>query len=536
MGRCEGQRLGSREARRHGHGPAAAEAQRLAADVEEAGFSGLWFTEGGRTADLGAAAAALATTELDIGTGIAVAFPRSPMVTAQNAWELAEATGGRFVLGLGTQVKAHIERRYCSPFEHPGPRLREYVLALRAIFRAFRGEEKLDFHGDFYTSRCSRMWSPGPIEHPDLPIYVAGGAPVDVPHGRRGRRRHPRAPAALAALPRRGGAAQRAKGPRGRARPAEVLVCPCSRSSATPTRRGTRWRERARVPARVLRLDPHLREVFELHGWTATSERLHELQKAGDLAGMAAKITDEMLDVYAVKSTWDDLADSDRRPLPGAPTASSATSPPTPCARTRPSTSGRPSPRRSRRPARPRGRGAQPSARSPCHCGSRFSIQAVTPSVASGLPMSARWTARSQALTSSSSAPVSARAAPCSPPPSGARCWWRCPAPPRAPGRGRRRPRAALPGRCPSRPRRRQRTCGRSAAGRWPGRGRRGRGSVQCERRSGLMPRRFWTMPSLASARTYRRSHCRAIVRPMPTAWPLIRGDDRLADVPGVET
>ncbi|MET1049329.1 MAG: LLM class flavin-dependent oxidoreductase, partial [Acidimicrobiales bacterium] len=126
------------------------EAQRLAADIEEAGFSGLWFTEGGRTAYLGATAAALATSELDLGTGIAVAFPRSPMITASVAWELAEATGGRFVLGLGTQVKAHIERRYGVTYEHPGPWLREYVLALRAIFRAFQGEERLDFHGEHY--------------------------------------------------------------------------------------------------------------------------------------------------------------------------------------------------------------------------------------------------------------------------------------------------------------------------------------------------------------------------------------------------
>ena len=88
------------------------EAATLAADVEKAGFAGLWFTEGGRTAYLGATAAALATTDLDLGTGIAVALPRSPMITASTAWELAEATGGRFVLGLGTQVKAHIERRY----------------------------------------------------------------------------------------------------------------------------------------------------------------------------------------------------------------------------------------------------------------------------------------------------------------------------------------------------------------------------------------------------------------------------------------
>src|SRR5215210_5498233 len=102
----------------------------LATAAADAGFSGLVVTESGRTAYLGCTAAALAA-DIDILTGVAVAFPRSPMVTAQVAWELAELTGGRFRLGLGTQVRAHIERRYGVEFDHPGPRLRDYVLALR---------------------------------------------------------------------------------------------------------------------------------------------------------------------------------------------------------------------------------------------------------------------------------------------------------------------------------------------------------------------------------------------------------------------
>src|SRR5262249_42859450 len=107
--------------------------QDLARDAAKAGISGLVITEGGRTAYLSAAAAALAA-DVDLLTGVAVAFPRSPMVTAQIAWELADASGGRFRLGLGTQVRAHIERRYASAFERPGPRLREYVMAIKACF------------------------------------------------------------------------------------------------------------------------------------------------------------------------------------------------------------------------------------------------------------------------------------------------------------------------------------------------------------------------------------------------------------------
>src|SRR5690606_35002947 len=112
--------------------------QRHAQAVENAGFSTMWLTESGRTAYLSAAATGLATTTLGIGTAVAVAFPRSPMITASTAWELADATGGRFTLGLGTQVKAHIERRYSADYAPPGPRMKEYVQSIQAIFRAFR--------------------------------------------------------------------------------------------------------------------------------------------------------------------------------------------------------------------------------------------------------------------------------------------------------------------------------------------------------------------------------------------------------------
>src|SRR5262245_319117 len=154
------------------------EVSTLAGEVDGCGFDGLWFTESGRTAYTGCTAAALTARQLDIGTAVALAFPRSPMVTAQIAWELADATKGRFILGLGTQVKAHIERRYSAAYDHPGKRLREYVLALRAIFRAFQGTERLSFKGDFWSfDLLPAMWSPGPIEQHDVPIYVAAVRP-----------------------------------------------------------------------------------------------------------------------------------------------------------------------------------------------------------------------------------------------------------------------------------------------------------------------------------------------------------------------
>ncbi|EUA54595.1 luciferase-like monooxygenase family protein [Mycobacterium xenopi 4042] len=121
----------------------------LARRAQSAGFSGLLFTETGRTAYLNAAVASQAAPGLELSTGVAVAFPRSPFVTATTAWELAEATGGKFRLGLGTQVRTHVVRRYGVPFDRPGPRLRDYVLAVKACFAAFR-TGTLDHHGEFY--------------------------------------------------------------------------------------------------------------------------------------------------------------------------------------------------------------------------------------------------------------------------------------------------------------------------------------------------------------------------------------------------
>ena len=122
------------------------QAAELGRRAAAAGLSGLVVTEAGRTAYLTCGALAVAA-DIDVLTGIAVAFPRSPMVTAATAWELAEASGGRFRLGLGAQVRAHIERRYGSDFDHPGPRLREYVLAVKQIFESFRNGAPLAVRG-----------------------------------------------------------------------------------------------------------------------------------------------------------------------------------------------------------------------------------------------------------------------------------------------------------------------------------------------------------------------------------------------------
>src|SRR5450432_461309 len=116
-------------------------AAEIARKVEAYGFDTLWTSETAHNPFLPLTHAAAATQRIGLGTAIAVAFPRSPMITAQIAWDLAAQSSGRFILGLGTQVKPHIEKRFSTPWTAPAPRLREYVESLRAIWNTFQTGE-----------------------------------------------------------------------------------------------------------------------------------------------------------------------------------------------------------------------------------------------------------------------------------------------------------------------------------------------------------------------------------------------------------
>jgi probable F420-dependent oxidoreductase len=280
-----------------------------ARDFARAGYEGLWLAEAGRTAYLTCAASALAAPGLRIGTAVATAFPRSPMVTAQIAWELAEATQGRFVLGLGTQIKAHIERRFSTTYDRPGARLREYVLALRAIFRAFQGNERLDFQGEFYRFNLLGMWTPGPIDHPDVPIYLAAVRPWmlracgEVADGVHVHPFHSRKFLDEVVRPNvAAGAVKAGRDPR-----TIKLACPVFTVVGDSEEERAEWRQRARFQIAFYGSTPAYKQVFELHGWHGVSERLTQLQRQGDVAAMAATITDDMLEIYALTSTWAEL-------------------------------------------------------------------------------------------------------------------------------------------------------------------------------------------------------------------------------------
>ena len=279
--------------------------------VLSAGFSGILFTEAGRTAYLNAAATAVAAPGLHISTGVAVAFPRSPFITASTAWELQEASGGRFRLGLGTQVKTHIVRRYGVAFDRPGPRLRDYVLAVKACFAAFRGAP-LEHHGEFYElTFLTPQWSPGTIDAPDPKVDIAAvnpwmlrmaGEVADGVHV------HPIGEPGYIArhvVPQVAAGANRV----GRSASAVDLIVPVMTIVGDNDAERHIEREQARAMLSFYGSTPNYAFVWDEAGFEGTTARIREKQKVGDFAGMAAQITDEHLQVFTTESTWSGLAD-----------------------------------------------------------------------------------------------------------------------------------------------------------------------------------------------------------------------------------
>lgn len=294
----------------------------LARRAQAAGFSGLLFTETGRSAYLNAAVATQAAPGLELLTGVAVAFPRSPFVTAATAWELQEASGGRFRLGLGTQVRTHVERRYGMAFERPGPRLRDYVLAVKACFAAFR-TGTLDHHGEFYNlDFITPQWSAGPIDAPDPKVDVAAvnpwmlrmaGEVADGVHV------HPLGePGYLARHVVPNVAAGAAKSNRLTADVA--VIVPALTIVGDTDEERHHERELVRASLSFYGSTPNYAFIWDEAGFDGTTERLREKQKAGDFAGMAAQITDEHIARFATESTWDGLAGALRAKYHGVAT------------------------------------------------------------------------------------------------------------------------------------------------------------------------------------------------------------------------
>jgi probable F420-dependent oxidoreductase len=270
------------------------------------GFQALWTTETMHDPFLPGALVAEHTRRLHFGTAVAISFARSPATLAYTSWDLAQASGGRFILGLGTQVRAHIERRFGMSWpESVVGKLREQIGAVRAIWTTFQTGGRLDYRGDYYKlSLMSPFFNPGPIEHPDIPIYIAG---VNTGLARlagevcQGFHVHPfHTPRYLAEIliPALEAGAEKA----GRARK-EIKV---SAAAFVVTSPEEDFFVRAQIA--FYASTPSYRPVMALHGWEAEAEKLSSLAARGKWDEMPFVITDEMLGTFAVVAEPQELA------------------------------------------------------------------------------------------------------------------------------------------------------------------------------------------------------------------------------------
>ena len=283
---------------------------RVAKAAEDLGFAGLWTSETKHDSFLPLAVAANGTGRIHLGNAVAIAFSRSPMVTAQLAWDLQDFSGGRFILGLGTQVKAHIVRRFSMPWDRPAARMKDYILALRAIWESFQNEGGLKYEGEFYQhTLITPFFNPGPIEHPEVPIYIAG---VNTRLARlagelcEGFHVHPfHTPEYVRqivepAIAEGAEAEGRDKGDVELA--TSVFVITGEDEEAIREQR-----EKMRAQAAFYASTPTYRTVLDVHGWGEIGERLGGLAREGKWHEMPKLITDVMLNTFAIESALDEV-------------------------------------------------------------------------------------------------------------------------------------------------------------------------------------------------------------------------------------
>jgi probable F420-dependent oxidoreductase len=293
---------------------------RAAKAAEDLGFDALWTSETSHDPFLPLVLAAQHTSRVKLGTSIAVAFPRSPMVLAQIAWDLQAASNGRFILGLGTQVKAHNERRFGVKWEQPGPRLREMIQMIHAIWDSWQNGSRPDFKGEFYNySLMTPFFNPGPLPCARPGIYIAGvneymcrlaGELCDGfhvhplhtikyldevirPHVQKGLDKAGRTTSQVAM--------------------ASAVFVVTGKDGAAMEKMARRVKQQIAFYAST----PAYSRVLEVHGWGEVGRKLTERSKRGEWAAMADDITDEMLEAFAVVARENDVVDRVKRKYAG---------------------------------------------------------------------------------------------------------------------------------------------------------------------------------------------------------------------------
>lgn len=283
----------------------------ISAKAESDGIDGVWSAEAGHDPYLPLAAVAASTTSLKFGTAIAVAFPRSPMAHAQTAWDLHRMAPGRFMLGLGPQVKAHNERRYGVPGDRPAARMRDMVKAIQAIWETFQNDSKLDYQGEYWKlSLMTPFFNPGPVDAPPPPILIAavGEHMLKVAGGdASGVHVHPLHTQKFLddfLLPTVRGAAEQAG-----KNPADVILAvPVMIATGRTQSEVDEAKAAIRAQISFYASTPAYRGVLDTHDRGETFEKLHALSRSGQWDEMPDLIDDELFDEICTSATWDQLA------------------------------------------------------------------------------------------------------------------------------------------------------------------------------------------------------------------------------------
>jgi probable F420-dependent oxidoreductase len=274
------------------------------------GFESLYISERKHDPFMQLAVACTATEKIKFGPEIALVFPRNPMVLAYASWDLQHASNGRFILGLGTQVKAHNERRFGLEWNRPGPKFREYILAIRAIWDCFQNGTELNFEGEFFNfSLMTPMFNPGPLEVPPPPIYVGAVNPWncrmagEVADGFHCHGFHTAKTLRQNVIDN----IEQGLSQGGRSRKDFTITAPVMAVMGDTAEELDAMRERVRGMIGFYGATSYYKSMFEAHDWQDTFERLLEKSRNNKWDAMAEEITDEMLHEFAVEGTYEEI-------------------------------------------------------------------------------------------------------------------------------------------------------------------------------------------------------------------------------------
>lgn len=279
--------------------------------LEQGGYDGGWTAETSHDPFLPLLLAAEHTSRIELGTNIAVAFARNPMILANLGWDLQTYSEGRFILGLGTQIQAHIEKRFSMPWSHPARRMREFVDALHAIWSAWKDGTKLRFEGEFYTHKImTPMFTPEPQPYPAPKVFLAAVGEAmtemcgEVADGHLGHPMISRRYLTEVTMP----VLQRGLARAGRDRAdfevsAEVMVATGETDEELATAIAATRKQIAFYGS-----TPAYRRVLDLHGWGDLHTDLHRLSKEGQWDVMGSLIDDEILGAFAVVGPVDGVS------------------------------------------------------------------------------------------------------------------------------------------------------------------------------------------------------------------------------------